>query len=102
MARRNVVRGWRAISRYTGAGLGELKHAVAIGELRSRPPLIAHADLDAWIRLRELRAKLADDGVKFVPQSEEPVGDRLPARAAGTVAFEDAEGARRVAAADAG
>lgn len=78
----NCEVGWRAISAYTGATVTELRDAVAVGELRCRPLRISRRDLDAWMRLRALRALVAgigDQSVEIVADLHELVDDGVTA-----------------------
>lgn len=54
------VTGWRAISRYTGASIDELRHAVWFGELQCgfRNPKLKKRRLDAWLFTRQKQQRL--------------------------------------------
>lgn len=61
----DVMVGWQAISEYADATVDEVRQAALLGELLVEPRAeVGH--LEAWVRLRRLRRKLADESVEFV------------------------------------
>lgn len=76
--------GWRAISKYTGATRFEVRAAVESGELRCEPVRVQRRHLDGWMRLRALRARLAEldnERVDVTSDGHEPA-DRVVCRGA--------------------
>lgn len=75
------IRGWHAISLYTGCTAAEILDAMEDGLLRAefhRDELVAQRRcLDAWIADREVSALLAvelvEQGVNFPPDTEQPL-----------------------------
>ena len=68
------VRGWQAISRYTGATREEIREAIEAGELRLMPPRVKTRHLDCWMRLRRLRRQIANERIQLVPDPVPPFG----------------------------
>lgn len=67
--------GWRSLSLYTGASEVEVRRAAEAGEFAWYGPrlwpMVAHAELDAWLMLRSFGPKLLDDLVKLAADIEQ-------------------------------
>jgi hypothetical protein len=71
----NYEQGWRSLSLYTGASVVALQRAAEAGEFSSTGPsawpLVAHAELDAWLMRRSFGPQILDDLVKLAADLEQ-------------------------------